>query len=277
MRKVLVVALILTMVFGTIAASAQVNVPPGQAKKGMTQAMWMNLMQIREAQEDDDMEGLYGPMGLLPPGLMNKGTPPGLLNNGKVGLPPGLVGRDVLPPGIEMRFMETWQWQYRWGPEDKEEVEIYEAGTRQALLDLLEDEDVEMILLTDGFTITEPIVLEGDREVWINGNNKLLVADVDFEGWMIEVTNGTHLHLVNARLDAEGEDDLEGIIWVEEGSTLTARRNTLRNAAVGFGVEVEEYEEDDEKALLNNNWFFNVTDRVVFYDLDGDVLYPEED
>lgn len=115
MKKIFIVVLILTMVFGTIAASAQVNVPPGQARKGMTQAMWMNLLQMREAQEDDDMEGRYGPWGLLPPGLMNKGTPPGLLNNGKVGLPPDLVGRDVLPPGIAMRFMNTWQWQHRGG------------------------------------------------------------------------------------------------------------------------------------------------------------------
>lgn len=144
------------------------------------------------------------------------------------------------------------------------------------MLDLLADGDVKMIRLTEGFTITKTIVLEDGREVWINGNNKRLVAD-DVEGWLIEVTDGARLYLENATFDGgDGADEnkLDGIIWVEKGSALTARRNTLQNAAVGFGVQVFEGEKVDEKAsaLRNNNRFVNVIDPVVFYDKEGDVL-----
>ncbi|MFO7942215.1 MAG: hypothetical protein R6U92_06215, partial [Bacillota bacterium] len=43
--------------------------------------------------------------GWIPPGLREKGIPPGLQDKG--GLPPGLQGREVLPPGIMMRFREA--------------------------------------------------------------------------------------------------------------------------------------------------------------------------
>lgn len=291
MKKVFVLVLILTMVFGTIAASA---LPPGQAKKVMTQAEWMNLMQVREAQEDDDMEGLYGPMGLLPPGLMNKGTPPGLLNNGKVGLPPGLVGRDLLPPGIQMRFREEAQWRQEWGIVNPEF--IFEVDSYTALIDRLSDTDymeADMVIrLLDDIELQDSLLIQGDRKVEIHGQgNSMTLEEENFDpdDWMMIVEDKTHLFLRNVKLDGtlddeDDEDDetddetLEGLVYVEEGAALSTLHNSLSNAVRAFGYDWDQGDDAQQEAedlatyLINTNASFRDIDYYVTL-YEGDSIW----
>lgn len=289
MKKVLIIALILTMVFGTIAASAQVNVPPGQAKKGMTQAEWMRLLQMREAQEDDDMEGLYGPFGLLPPGLVGKFIPPGLAKKG-LDLPPGLSDRaeEDLPPGIMMRFRQALQWEYEGGVVKPEN--IFTVGNFGDLVDLLYDEDYEeeniIIRLSQDIELEEPLLISGDRRVEINGLNNALTVDEDeflVTHWMITVENGAQLILHNTELDGAlaGNNVLVGLVFVEEGAKLTAKNNLLSYTVNAFGFDMDEVDYDEEEAedladkLMKDNSFDEIEYYITIYD-GAEILFDEK-
>ncbi len=289
MKKILVLALILTMVFGTISASAQGFVPQGQAKKGILPELWMYWMEMREAQEDDDdndeYEEMYGPFKMLPPGLQNKGTPPGLQKKG-FNLPPGLSDRseDELPPGIMMRFMQALQWEYDGTP--VKEANRFEAEDYDGLLEILEDADYMdeniMIRLMDNIELEGPLVIEGERRVEIKGEANVLTLDedeFDENDWMIIVEDGAELVLNNVMLDgaldeADEDDHLEGLVWVEEGGKLSTYSNDVSNAVSAFGYEMDEEDYDKADAedlatyLMNRNDFTNIDFYLTIYDVD---------
>ena len=152
------------------------------------------------------------------------------------------------------------------------------------------NENIGVILLASNITIEEPLAVS--RHLIIDGDDSYsLIADEDFEGWMIEVTEDGDLRLFNMLLDGnfdnnndkdEAEEVLEGLVKVEKDALIQARNNTLKNAPVGFGIWMEAYEEDDEQYEEDKKQFtdqndFEVEQAVVFYDEEGNVLYPIED
>lgn len=143
MRRLALVMVLLLLVLGVAGGFSQAGPPPWAGPPGQRESggpspqTGPNQGQEGEAGENgaaeengedegDEEEGTGPPptppgRENLPPGLRDKGTPPGLVDKG--GLPPGLQGREMLPPGIRMRFWQVLQELAR----EQEEAEEAEA------------------------------------------------------------------------------------------------------------------------------------------------------
>ncbi|MEN1760701.1 hypothetical protein [Anoxynatronum sibiricum] len=192
MKRIISMVVVIGFVIGLLVGGTQVfaetKVPPGQARKEVVSRLQQQAVtqQQEHEKENDEKFREYGPGAGLPPGLQGKGTPPGLLKQGFT-LPPGLMEKEELPPGIQMRFRETLQWQQHWGPEGEsgENYTVAEAVSQTTLMQALANEKVDVIKLTEGIVLTEPLVV--NREVWMDGNGQALGAGADYDGWMIHV------------------------------------------------------------------------------------------
>ena len=258
MTRTGVMALVLVLILGLVLVHAEAFTPPGHARKAALEA---------DEEWDDDF--------LLPPGLRNKGVPPGLQKQGYT-LPPGLMNRglDELPPGIMMRFLHTWEWQEReapWQRETDEDRVLIEVETLDELLDALNEELEEdqwlLIRLENDIELEETLVI--DRDVTIDGQQNFLTAGDEFDGWMVEVEEGAELKLyrtgIQGDMDDEGNPgDVDGLISVDWDAVLTSGSNRLYDAPIGVALYVDEFEEGDEAELLPSGiTFTNVTVPVV--------------
>ncbi|RQD69639.1 MAG: hypothetical protein D5S00_06465 [Tindallia sp. MSAO_Bac2] len=125
MKRTLLLALTLMLIFALVATSAQAFTPPGLLK------------QMERNNSNEELSVGRSSDGELPPGLRGKGTPPGLEKKGLT-LPPGLDGRDNLPPGIMMRFIDALNYR------DLGDPEVYSIHlTGYDYLFIPEDDEVE--------------------------------------------------------------------------------------------------------------------------------------
>jgi len=125
------------------------------------------------------------------------------------------------------------------------------------------DDDSDIIRLEADIRLDEPLVIS--RDVIIDGMGYKLTTHSNFKGWMITIEDDVEAVLENLVLDGGNRSALDGLVKVEDGASLDAMDNYLRNAPVGFGI----WDEDDENVedlFLDQNRFSNVTEKVVFYD-----------
>ncbi|SMP55334.1 hypothetical protein [Anoxynatronum buryatiense] len=274
MKRIISMVVVMGFVIGLLVGGTQVfaeaKVPPGQARKEAVSQLQQQAATQQQEQENENDEKFreYGPGGGLPPGLRGKGTPPGLLKQGFT-LPPGLMEKEELPPGIQMRFSETLQWQHHWGPEGEpgEDYTVAEAVSQTTLMQALADEKIDVIKLTEGIVLSEPLVV--NREVWLDGNGQALVAGADYDGWMIRVEAAGVLYMKNAVLDGFGEEEehLAGLIKVAIEGIANFTGNDFRNAPLGILVLVEteeDWNEVDHAAILKYNRFHQVDEPVAY-------------
>ncbi len=179
-RKWGVVVLVFTLVLG-MSVSGTASAFPGRGRPsppGRAQGTIDGYSDDEGSEQDD-------PDGWVPPGLRNKGVPPGLQDKG--GLPPGLQDREVLPPGIQLRFAETLRQRFEEEEGAEEEtaaliiegpefVVIPEEGKQNATYRAIfhdgqgeQEVQAEWALLDaeaiDGVTINEDGVLHFDESV----------------------------------------------------------------------------------------------------------------
>ena len=95
-RKLVIASL--TILLFLFFASTAMAMPPGLQMQQDRRLPTPSESAQQEDEHNQDNEW-------QPPGLRDKGTPPGLEDKG--GLPPGLQDREILPPGIRMRFSEA--------------------------------------------------------------------------------------------------------------------------------------------------------------------------
>ncbi|SFH65377.1 hypothetical protein SAMN05192551_10214 [Tindallia magadiensis] len=156
------------------------------------------------------------------------------------------------------------------------------------LADAIDDDSIGLIILEADFyidkplTIKHPVVIEGGY-----GDEKFVIkANENFEGWMLTVDKENSLRLYNVLLNGamDNNENLEGLVKVEKDADVHATNNILMNAPVGFGVWMETYDEyEDQKyeeakqKYLDQKKFNNIDEKVVFYNEEGDILYPDWD
>ena len=207
MKKIFLGTLTLMLAFGLVfATGADAFGPPGHGGVPPGQA----------GEIDDESE--------LPPGLRDKGTPPGLEDKG--GIPPGLQGRDVLPPGIQMRFQEALSEMERKGQEEIAEIVI--SGESAVALPVDEEP------VTAKYAA---IALDDEGEELKEVNADWNLAD-DFAGvsiddkGVLEVTDEAEAGVVT--LEATYTKEIEGEI-----ETLTAKFDVELYVSEIAGVEIE--------------------------------------